>query len=101
MSHGTIFVAVFCAKCKNISYIRKDLTRLIAHRTGIALRWNYSFGSFGRAKRGALRSAPLFYANARGLIRLRLLRREDTLTVNTSNKLFISVTAVKYEKRIK
>ena len=51
------------------------------------------------AKReGAEFSAPLIYASARGLIRLRLLRREDTLALNASIMLFISVTAQNYGK---
>ncbi len=47
---------------------------------------------------GAEFSAPLIYASASGFILLRLLRREDTLALNASIMLFISVTAQNYGK---
>ena len=39
------------------------------------------------------------YANARGFMRLRRLRREETLAENASNIPFMSVTALKSEKK--
>lgn len=50
-------------------------------------------------KVGQISLPHFFYASARGFIRLRLLRREDTLALIASNIFFISVTAIFTEKK--